>query len=910
MLALPVLVVALWLIASLIGAWEVLGDPVRLLALIAVLAVIVRGALKSRRLRVPTRSDALRRLEQTAGLEHRPLDTLQDAAVVSPRLWPAHVRRAKEQADTITRVGRTPALTPIDRYGLRIIAPIALIIALVLAWGVGAERLRRSLSPSALPLTNPNAVRFEAWIDPPEYTGRPPVYAQGAGTLNAPIGSTLVIRASGAKGLPRPKYTQADPRVSKFIDLRRLGDQAFDARTTVDGAATLDWRIGWRRKTLQIETIPDAVPEIEITTPPEADKRDRLVVGFSASDDYGVERVVLEMVELTDDVSADTLFDDNVMQAETDAGAFKDAEERELKLDLTRHPLAGRKVAGRLVAIDGAKQRGVSEPAFFTVPDKIFVEPLAKAIMEQRALLIAGTTDNQSYAPMPTEEPDLDASDGEFDTDQSAWRLDRAPAQVRRTAELIRAVTQFPDPGVFNDPVVYMGLRHVDRGLRYARSVDELSGLPDHMWSLALRAEFGVLGTALQEMREAEAALREGIARRAPQREVDTLFTRYNEAVDAYMEELRKNATVGEEQEGGGGGSMGSTDEIQELLDAIEEANRIGDTEGARIALAQLAELLENMQIQLNPGGEGGDGEPSENEMTEELREQLEELAELLGDQRDLQDETRQAEREELAEEFGAEPSPGEGSQQGEPSGNQPGSQSGGRSGSESGNESGNESGREPGDSGEDSRATGDDLSRRQAELQALVDGLFERLNGETARGEDGDEPGAGGEETGEEGSGGGEEDPDGQPGPGAQIGEGISDEAREQAGSAFGQAGEAMRRSEDALGSGELGDARQAQSDAIAALREAAEILSEEIGRLGEEEGEGTGEGEDGEGGVDALGRSNDGFNDQGADIDIDARDNAQRAREILEELRRRASEAERTPEEQEYLDRLLKRF
>jgi len=95
-------------------------------------------------------------------------------------------------------------------------------------------------------------------------------------------------------------------------------------------------------------------------------------------------------------------------------------------------------------------------------------------------------------------------------------------------------------------------------------------------------------------MREAEAALREGIARRASKREVDTLFERYNLAVDAYTEELRRKAQEeGGDQdgggEGGGGGPSGNLDEIQELLDAIEEANAAGDTEGARIALARLA---------------------------------------------------------------------------------------------------------------------------------------------------------------------------------------------------------------------------------------------------------------------------------------------------------------------------------
>ena len=859
-LAVPALALSLYLIASLLGAWEVLGDPVRLLALAAMLYAVTRGVLRARRQRVPTRSDALRRLEATAGLAHRPLDTLQDTAVLAPDLWPAHAKTARADADTIRKVGRTPALTPIDRYGLRVVMPIALGLAVFLSLGVSWERLRHGLTPGWLPFTNPAAVRFEAWVDPPDYTGRPPIYAQGDGPISAPEGSTLVVRASGVRDLPRPVYREDGAR-RRFLDLRRLGETSQEVRTIVDASGTLDWRVGWRREAWSVTAAPDAPPEVGIEDPVETDKQDRLVVTFDASDDYGVDRLVLEMVELQDGMSAETAFDGAVATAETDAGAFKAVEGRTLKLDLTRHPLAGRKVIGRLVAIDGAGQRGLSAPVYFTVPDKIFVEPLAKAIAEQRTLLIAGTTEDADYTPPPKMLPDNDASDGTFDTLQTQWRLGRAPAPVQRTAALIDAVTLFPDPSTFNDPVVYMGLRHVGKTLRYARSAEALRGLPDHMWKLAIRAEFGVLGTALQEMQEAEAALREGIARRAPEREIDTLFERYNQAVDAWMEELRKNATVSEGGEGGGGPSMGSTDEIQALLDAIEEANARGDTEGARQALAQLAELLENMQIQLSQSqGGGGDGDPS-GEMSEAMRENLEELAESLADQRELEDQTRQAEREELANELNG------------------------------------------GEEGEGASVSPEELARRQAEIETLLDGLRERL------GEDGDPAGGAGEDgdaqAGSEPGGDGEAGSGAEPGersgeqPGGGGDEGDGDGAGGGSALALERAGEAMRDSRDALGAGDLAGSRRAQREAIEALRDAGDALSREAMAQGEP-GEST----------DPLGRNTDGFNSDNAEADIEEKDNATRSREILDELRRRAAEAEREQEEREYLDRLLKRF
>lgn len=847
--ALPALGLSFLLILTWLGLWEVAGDPLRMITLAVTIGLIIRAVRHGRHLRWPTDSDARRRLEQTAGLAHRPLDTLVDAPVLSPDLWPAHVAQAQTDAATIRRVGRTPALSPIDRYGLRIITPIALGLALFLSWGLSLERVRHVLSPTIYSPTNPYGLTFEAWVDPPDYTGRPPIYAQGDGVIRAPVGSTLVVRASGGSDLPRPRYIGDDGQ--RFLTLDGLGQNSSEVRTVIDSSGVLDWRIGILRKAFTVDATPDAPPTIESLEPPETDKRDRLVLMFDAADDYGVEHVMLEMVELTDGMDETTAFDVGTSEVDTQAGGFTEATARTIKLDLTRHPLAGRKVTARLVAVDGAEQRGVSTPFYITVPDKIFVEPLAKAIMEQRGLLLTGL---DAYTPAPTTRPDNDATDGTFDTFQTDWRLGRAALPVQRTAALIDAVTDYPDPGLFNDPVVYIGLRHVGKTLRYARSEAALNGLPDHMWKLAIRAEFGVLGTALQEMQEAQEALREGIARRAPEREVDTLFSRYNQAVDAYMEELRKSATIGEGGDGGGGEPMGSTDEIQALLDAIEEANRNGDTEGARRALAQLAELIENMQMQINPSGGGGEG-TSEEQMSDEMREALEELADTLGEQRDLQDQTRQAERDELRQQFGEEPS---------------------------------------GDS-----ATPEALAERQDQIESLVEGLREQLA------ESGQEPAAGeGEEPSGQGEGdqpgAGGQDPSEQPGGGERSGDGQGSSGGETSTDAFERALGAMRNSEGALERGDLSASRQAQAEAIRALRDAGDAIAREMGEQGEDQGEGT----------DPLGRGLDGIDSDNAESDIDSRDNAERSREIIDELRRRAADAERDQQEQDYLDRLLKRF
>jgi len=700
----------------------------------------------------------------------------------------------------------------------------------------------------------------EAWIDPPAYTGRPPIYFRDGADVAVPAGSEFVARISGIKTAPRPRLYQGWH--SRFLTPQRLGSKSFEVREVITDTARIDFRVGLSRQSFALNVTDDLPPEVEIVEPPKADKRDRLTLAYGLEDDFGVETLQLEMSLLTDETSEETAFEGTTILADIPlpSSAQTSVESAKAALDLSKTRYAGRKVIGRLVATDGAGQMGVSEPAWFTVPDKIFVEPLAKAVAEQRMLVMTGL--DESYEPRP--KPEWSPSDGFWNEYRPRLHWNRAPAPIQRATLLIEAVTDEP-AGLFKDPAVYMGLRHARSQMRHASSVAELQSLPEDLWRIALRAEFGVLGSALEEMREAEAALREGIARRVAKREVDTLFERYNLAVEAYTEELRRKAQEeGNVQQGAGSGNspMGSVDEIQELLDAIEEANAAGDTEGARLALARLAELLENMQIQLSQGAGGsGSGGPSGGDMSEEEKKQLEDLADLTGKQRDLQDETEQAERKDQSE----------------------------------------------------TELDPQELARRQAELRDLLERLGDTIptegEGEDGQSGGGEQPGEneGGSNEGEgesQGQGDGQSEAQNGSGGGTEAGSrgaGGSGELQEQFAEGVGAAEEAMRLSEEALQAGNLGRAGDAQNDAISALREAGEALAEAVSQQGNEGGE------DGD---DPLGRSDDGFDDGNDTADIDDRDNATRSRELLEELRRRAAEQDREAEERQYLERLLERF
>jgi methylmalonyl-CoA mutase cobalamin-binding subunit len=148
-------------------------------------------------------------------------------------------------------------------------------------------------------------------------------------------------------------------------------------------------------------------------------------------------------------------------------------------------------------------------------------------------------------------------------------------------------------------------LRTAMHEVRRARELDDLTHLDEDLWQIALRAELGSLADAEAALRAAEQALMDAMARGADPIELSALFDAFEQAVANYMQALaREAAEEGRFAEGGGGGGGMNADGLQELLDALREAAELGDTAGSRRALAQLMELLRNMQMTLSQGGE------------------------------------------------------------------------------------------------------------------------------------------------------------------------------------------------------------------------------------------------------------------------------------------------------------------
>jgi hypothetical protein len=119
------------------------------------------------------------------------------------------------------------------------------------------------------------------------------------------------------------------------------------------------------------------------------------------------------------------------------------------------------------------------------------------------------------------------------------------------------------------------------------------------------------------------------------------------------------------------------------------------------------------------------------------------------------------------------------------------------------------------------------------------------------------------------------------------------------------------MGSARDALEQGDADGALDSQVDALDALREGAQELAQQMQQSGQSQQAGR-EGRSGDvRDEDPFGRptATDGPMD-GDSVRVPDAEIMKRARELMDEIRRRAGERTRPPEELEYLERLLDRF
>ena len=857
---------ALFLVVSWFGLWPAVPEWARLalLGLFGLLALLSLLPLAS--LRFPSHEAVDARLEIANSLPHRPITAQTDRRAtgdaLSAALWRAHQRRAAERLDAVAARGPAPEVARRDPFALR----AALVLALFVAFFYAApDRVTPVMEAFKSGETRAiERARIDVWVTPPAYTNRPPVFlarsealaAGGEGGDDAPArreitvpeGSELVVRTVGLADGRLMFDDGSGPAAIVAEDAQDVEGAPIRRAYTYKVERTGTVALGAGERDLAqygLSVTPDEPPTIAFAEDPAPARNGALELKYTVTDDYAVRsaRASVAPVDRAADGAARPLVEPPLFDLPLPRRNTQEGIGR-VSRDLTAHPLAGARVAITLEAADDAEQTGRSAPHEMVLPARPFREPLALALVGERRKLA------------------LDAR------------------RQKDVAERLDIITSNHPEEFIPRLGDYTAIRIAYRRTRNARNDDDLREVLDLLWEIALGIEDGDLSAAERRLRDAQEQLSEALENGASNEEIERLMQELREAMDEFMREMARRAQENPQEAQPLDRNMQelSRRDLDEMMNRIEDLAKSGSRDAARELLAEMQRMMDNLQA----GRQQQQGQQQQGQ--DQFSEQMNKLGEMLRRQQELMDRTHETQRRQ--QQARRERQQGQRGQEGQRGQRQEGRRQQGQQGrqgqrgqqgqegqrGQQGQRGQGQQGQQPGEgqpmTPEQLEQALRDLQRQQGQLQRELQEMQQALEGL-----------------------------------GMQPSEGL------------GEAGREMGQAEGRLGQGQPGDAVGNQGRAMEALRQGAQQMMQQLqqmarqrGEQGQQPGQGEGRGNGERRDTDPLGRQTRSRGPQlSDDVKVPDEIDAQRAREILESIRRRLGETKRRKLELDYLDRLL---
>ncbi len=572
---------ALWPAIGVLGVWLALAlfdVPAMLPAAWHVGALAVAGAAFASllwrgfsRLRMPTADEADRKLEQASGLAHRPLAVLADRpAHADPQaiaLWRIHVRRAARQLGPMRAGLPRPGLARTDRWALRGGLLVVLAAALVTAGSDALPRVLRSFAPALAVGTPVAEPQVQAWATPPAYTGLPPLFLKpDTAAATVPAGSKLTVGVTGGSAEPSLSLAGQD------TPFRALDATSWQAEADVGAGGALAVRR--RGRTLgawTLSILPDHPPLVAWAQPPGAARtREKAApltrLPWQAEDDYGVVSLQAEL-QLRDRPAAPAFTIPLPLPSDAPRKAHGAPAQ-----DLTAHPWAGLPVVARLVAKDAPGQVGRSEEAIFTLPERAFQNPLARAVIDIRK------------------------------------RLSLHPEQNGQAAADLAALADAPEAFDSNSGVA-VALAATAAQLDRSGAADDIAEAQGRLWELALRLDSQDVERTARAMTAARDALRQALQQKAPATEMDRKAEQLRQAIERHLQALAEQAQRdGTLMPFDPAAPHLSSRDFNRTAQAMRDAARAGRMDEARDRMAELERMLEQLKQAEANAGQGQQG--------------------------------------------------------------------------------------------------------------------------------------------------------------------------------------------------------------------------------------------------------------------------------------------------------------
>jgi uncharacterized protein (TIGR02302 family) len=578
----------LYLAGALSGLFQVIPWPLQALVLAATITAIGLSLEHGfRDFRWPRGLDGARRLERDSRLVGRPLSERDDVMAggagdaIAQALWQLH--KARTLPSKLHLALPHVTLARRDPKGLRWYLLIVLAGGLLLARGHVGTRLAEAFDSGWAATAT-----IDAWVNPPPYTGLPLIslHAGQTGSIGVPVGSVISLRVHGAPRTPGlvagpnnpPRFSGHDGEYASTFTIVHDGH----LRVQVGGRAIGKWNL---------RAIPDIAPTVAFTAKPKATPHLATDFAFKGSDDYGITKVQV-ILKPHDKPGKAVTYD--LPLAETSAKTVA----MHSYVDLTGDPYAGLTVDGRLQAWDGAGHSTLSAPVTFKLPARVFTDPLARALVEQRQHLATS---------------------------------DKAGAAI--VGETLDALSIGPQRFYENRNDIFLAIRNAFFGVEQAKGAADYAKVEDLLWQTALKLEQGGLLSAAEELRKLQQMLTAALAAGAPQDVIDELLKRYDEAMQNYLRTMKANPGQANQQALPPDAKLLGENDIQTLMKMIQQLAQAGDRDKAAQLLAMLQSMLENLHMSQGSGS----GQGAQNQA---LNRQMKSFGSLMGQQRSLLDKT------------------------------------------------------------------------------------------------------------------------------------------------------------------------------------------------------------------------------------------------------------------------------
>ncbi|MEK9673361.1 MAG: TIGR02302 family protein [Rhodospirillaceae bacterium] len=838
---------------------------------------------------VVTFEAARHRLQIDSGFEHRPLEALDDQIIVGAddrigrRLWERHRAKLAERLCAMRLGPPHPDVAGHDRWALR--APLAVVLVIGLAAGAGefSDRLLRAVTPLGASGLATKDLRIALWITPPAYTGQAPIFiGTGPGDKrHVAAGKDAAKEASKTKptdksdGKPKDKKAVAVPETISVPQGSALLAQVTGPEHHPDlivGGASQPFaavagdapsaRSGDDRASYRIDQILDMPGDKDIAITVSG----RRVAGWPV-------KIVADKPPRAEFLSK---------PGRTGRASLKTDYEATDDYGLTYVTLAIRHPNGK--PIPGGEEEirlilRLAEPgtvlAQGTGVRDLSAHPWAGIEVVGRIEVTDGrgqtgkSDDLKFLLPMRTFNHPVARA-----LIEQRRRLSEAGFDViDEVGEVLDDLLARP-AHFYDDTVVFLALSLVRNRLRHEPGSKQFAEVQKMLWDTALRIEDGDFAVSERDLMDLQNRVMEAMRDGANSEQVEKLIEQLRQALDEYLKALTEQLSRQDLKDipALDPNTVKAMDgkDLQDLLDKVRELAKNGAMDKARQLLAQLQKALEQIRRGLAMS-------PQQQQKMAQSNRLMDGLRELTERQRKLLDETFKRAQQNR--------------------GFRPNRQ--GR---------GDEVQRDP----NGARPQGDMAERPGQPRQSQPRQVQPRPGGQPR-----ENPMS---RPGERGPG-GRRDPDAE-GAGQQealrraLGELMlqMDEMLGNIPEGMGKAERAMRGASRALGEGTPSEATPRQTEALEHLQQSQKQMQQQmaqqfgpmLGLRPGQQGPNQRRGEDpfGRGSGGAFGAAVDG------DVDVPSRMEMRRAREILEELRRRAGQQDRPAPERDYIDRLLKQF